>query len=312
MKPKPKFTIFEAIMADQPEPRIASDETNQHLRAHVHELAGRIGERNVFRSPALHAAEDYIRRQWQTLDYEVETQPYEVQNTACANLEITLPGTELADEIILIGAHYDTVRGSPGADDNASGVAALLELSRLLRNSPRRRSLRFVAFVNEEPPFFLTRKQGSMRYARQARRRRDNIRFMISLEMLGYYRSEPGSQKYPPLFRHFFPNRGDFIGFVSNLRSRKIMRRLVGAFKASSDFPAEHLATFAWVPGVSLSDHLPFWLQRYRALMITDTAFYRNPYYHTAMDTPKTLDYERFAAVTRGLVEALRSVADEP
>jgi Zn-dependent M28 family amino/carboxypeptidase len=132
-----------------------------------------------------------------------------------------------------VGAHYDSVYGSPGADDNASGIAALLEISRCLAALSTVQTVRFVAFVNEEPPFFYSNGMGSAVYARAARERDDDIRLMISLEMLGYYDSRPNSQTYPPLLRSFYPNRGDFIAFVGNLRSRRQVRLVVNAFRRS-------------------------------------------------------------------------------
>jgi Zn-dependent M28 family amino/carboxypeptidase len=197
------------------------------------------------------------------------------------------------------------VFGSPGADDNASGVAALLELSRLLAAKPAALSVRLAAFTNEEPPFFFTHRQGSMVYAREARGRGDDIRLMLSLEMLGCFSDEPGSQRYPPLMRRFYPDRGNFIALVSNLRSRRRLHQLARAFRAAGDFPCEHAAVPSWVPGVAWSDHLSFWRHGYRALMVTDTAFYRYPWYHTGGDTPEKLDYARFARATSGLHGAL-------
>jgi hypothetical protein len=130
--------------------------------------------------------------------------------------------------------------------------------------------------------------------------------------MLGYYSDEPGSQRYPPLFRHFYPDRGNFIGLVSNLASRRQLGELARAFREASDFPCEHVATFGWVPGIWFSDHVSFWRQGYPAAMVTDTAYYRNPHYHQASDTPDKLDYERLAAVTRGLAGALERLASAP
>jgi Zn-dependent M28 family amino/carboxypeptidase len=274
-------------------------------------LAGTIGERNVFRPRALQAAAEYLEHTLRNQGYEVVPVSYPVDGVPCANLEITRPGTARPRDILLIGAHYDSVSGSPGANDNASGVAALLEISAHCARIAPASTLRFVAFVNEEPPFFLRKEMGSLVYARAARKRGDNIRLMMSLEMLGCYRDEPGSQRYPPLFRHFFPSRGNFLAFVSNLRSRAALRRTVRAFRGQSDFPVEHLSTFALVPGVALSDHLSFWRQGYRALMVTDTAFYRYAYYHSREDTPDKLDYASFARVTAGLQRAITHLADE-
>jgi len=280
------------------------------LRAHVYRLAAEIGERNIFIPDALHAAEDYIRQAWEAQHYEIVAQEYTVKGVRSANLEVTRKGTDQGPSILLIGAHYDSVIGAPGANDNGSGVACLLELSRMFCAVDPRRSVRFVAFVNEEPPFFFSGQQGSQHYARAARDRGDDIRLMIALETIGYYRDEPGSQSYPPLFRYFYPDRANFISLVSNFRSRRVMRRLAKAFRRSSEFPLEHVATFATVPGVAWSDHRSFWHHGYRALMVTDTAFYRYPYYHTAEDTAEKLDYERLAILTEGLFGAIRQLVD--
>ncbi|CAB3803771.1 M28 family peptidase [Pararobbsia alpina] len=285
------------------------------LERHVNVLAGDIGERNVFRPEALRAAMDYIVQQWTRCGCAVMRQDYQARGVPCANIEVALPGCVQGDEIIVLGAHYDTVRNSPGADDNASGVAALLEIARMLQARSPRYTVRCVAFVNEESPFFFRGDMGSVRYARAARLREDRICLMLSLEMLGYYQDEPGTQKYPPLLRYFYPAHGNFIGFVSNLRSARRLRWVVDAFQASSSFPLEAAALPWWVPGVALSDHSSFWRQGYPAVMVTDTAYLRNPHYHTAHDIPATLDYGRMAEVTRGLaasVASLGSTLDRP
>jgi Zn-dependent M28 family amino/carboxypeptidase len=282
------------------------------LRAHVEHLAGSLGERHVRRPQALDAARDYVARVWQEQGYRVERQAYLAHGIPVANLEVTLGAHEHTEGVIVVGAHYDSAPGTPGADDNASGVAALLELSRLLGGLEPRRTLRLVAFVNEEPPFFMTEQMGSAVYARRMKERGDDVYLMLSLEMLGYYRDEPGSQRYPPLFRHFYPDRGNFIGLVSNLASRRRLGELARAFREASDFPCEHAATFGWVPGIWQSDHVSFWQRGYAAAMVTDTAYYRNPHYHQASDTPDQLDYERLAAVTRGLAGALERLARSP
>lgn len=285
--------------------------TAQRLKHHVHQLATVIGERNVYKPDALDAARRYIEQTWWDQDYEVTSQEYTIGATSCANLEVTCRGTRQRDQTILVGAHYDTVLGSPGANDNGSGVATLLEISRWFCRQAAELNIRFVAFTNEEAPFFLTARQGSRIYAKQVSRRGDDIRLMIALETMGYFSSEPGSQGYPPLFRFFYPDRADFIAFVSNYRSSKAMRHLAKAFHRVSDFPLEHVATFSLIPGVAWSDHLSFWLQGYKALMVTDTAFYRYPWYHTAQDTAEKLDYEKLASVTEGLCEAICLLARE-
>lgn len=233
-------------------------------------------------------------------------QTYDARGVPSSNLEIEINGTAEDASIIVVGAHYDSVPGTPGADDNASGVATLIELARALRALRPVQTLRLVAFVNEEPPFFHFGEMGSGIYARAARLRGDAIRIMFSLEMLGCYEDRRGSQRYPPLLRHFYPDRGNFIAFVSNLRSHAALREAVRAFKASSDFPVESLASPSFVPGVSWSDQLSFWREGYRALMVTDTAFHRNPRYHGPDDTTDTLDYGRMAQVGMGLADCLR------
>ena len=286
-----------------------NEQLAQALRRHVEHLADEIGERNVWRRDALHAAEAFISDAWMRLGYDVVRHTYFAQGVESANLEITIPGREQPSSIVLAGAHYDTVPGSPGADDNASGVAALIELARLLRDARTAKTIRLVAFVNEEPPFFSYGNMGSQVYARAARARRDDIRIMFSLEMLGCYRDERGSQGYPPLLRHFYPDRGNFIAFVSDLRSRSALRAAVRAFESATDFPHEHLAGPSFVPGVSWSDHLGFWQEGYRAVMVTDTAFYRYPHYHRATDTPEKLRYEPMAEVVAGLGQMLVALA---
>ena len=290
---------------------IVTPVTAPALERHVRKLAGEIGERHVFRPRSLADARDYIHHCWEAEGYAVETQEYEARDIPCANLSVTLPGTRLPGQVVLMGAHYDTVQDSPGADDNASGVAALLELSRRLAACRLRRTIRLVAFVNEEWPFFYGGKMGSAVYARAARQRNENIRVMFSLEMLGCYIDEPRTQRYPPFLGRGRPNRGDFIAFVANLRSRPLLNKALAAFKASTDFPVEGTATFGWLPGVSWSDHLSFWRLGYAALMVTGTAFYRYRHYHSPEDTPEKLDYVRMAVAVEGLAEMLVRLAND-
>jgi Zn-dependent M28 family amino/carboxypeptidase len=188
-------------------------------------------------------------------------------------------------------------------------VAALLELARLFAARDTERTVRFVAFVNEEPPLFRTGDMGSRQYARAARAQNEDIRAMLSLETIGHYNDAPGSQHYPPLFSPFFPDRGNFIGMVSNIGSRALLRQAVSAFRAASDFPLEYVSTFGWVPGVDWSDHGSFWSEGYPAIMVTDTALYRYPYYHSAQDTPDKVDYARLARVTAALAAVVEALA---
>jgi len=279
------------------------------LERHVRALAETIGERNVFHPEALAEAEEYIAGQWQAMGYDIVRQTYQERGVSCSNLEVTRSGHRYPDDIVLIGAHYDSVLGSPGGNDNGSGVAALLEMARRFVAVDIDRTVRFVAFVNEEPPFSFGGEMGSMRYARAARDRGDKIRLMVALETIGCFSEQPGSQQYPPLFKHFYPDAGNFIALVSNFRSRRSLRRFVAAFRQHSDFPAEQVATFSWIPGVAWSDHQSFWRYGYPALMVTDTAFYRYPHYHTPNDKADHLNYAAMAAVTEGLGRAVLSLA---
>lgn len=291
--------------------RAATAVRQDALIAHVQRLGGEIGERNIYRPGALAAAADYVAAAWTDQGYAVARQEYQTHGLVCTNLEVTVPGRSRPDEILLIGAHYDTVLGSPGANDNGSGLAALLELSRLFAEAAPAVTVRLVAFVNEEPPFFMTGDQGSMVYAKAARSRGDDIRLMVALETIGYYTERPGSQLYPPPFGLFYPDAGNFLGLVSNFRSRGIMRAFARAFRACSDFPLEHVASFGFVPGITWSDHRSFWDQGYRAFMVTDTAPFRYRHYHSHGDTPDKLAYPEFTRATEGLWRAFRTAAQE-
>ncbi|MEN8108446.1 MAG: M28 family peptidase [Pseudomonadota bacterium] len=295
----PPLTTKQARLADR-------------LRKHIAVLSEEIGERNLWRDGTLEATADYIEETLQAMDYAVSSQTYTVQGTRVRNLEAVLGGTSLAEEIVLIGAHYDTVSGSPGANDNASGVAALLEIARLLASKPLARSVRFVAFVNEEAPFFYTWDMGSHRYARRAHERGDNITAMLSLETIGYYSSAEGSQQYPnPLYARLYPDTGNFIAFVGNLASRKLVRQCLGAFRRHSAFPSEGVAAPGRMLGIHWSDHWSFWQEGYRAVMVTDTALFRYPHYHASTDMPDRIDYERLARVVAGLAKVTVDLAQQ-
>jgi len=287
-----------------------SGSIEDRLRHHVCVLALDIGERHTGRPHALAAAARYIEDALALAGREVRRQCYDADGTECLNLEVEQGGGDRASEIVLVGAHYDTVVGSPGADDNASGVAAMIEIARLLSGRRLRRSVRCVAFVNEERPFFHSTQMGSALYARAARARGDDIRVMLSLEMVGYYSSQARSQHYPPFLRYFYPDRGNFIAFVSNLRSRRALVQVHDAFRSQCTFPSARLASPATVPGVSWSDQLSFWRAGYPAVMVTDTAWHRYPHYHSPTDTPEKLDFAAMARVTTGLADAVTMLAN--
>jgi Zn-dependent M28 family amino/carboxypeptidase len=284
----------------------------ENLKRHVQALAEDIGERNTFKPQALHRAEQYIVQVWQAQGYNVVRQEYALKADRWANLEITRVGRRKEPSFLLIGAHYDSVIGSPGANDNGTGVAALLEISRAFAADDPQTSVRFVAFVNEEQPYFQTPFMGSRIYAQKARDRGDKIRVMASLETMGYYSDAPASQKFPfpsRLFRLLYPDRGNYIVFASNLPSRAVTQEAYYLFRTHSNFPAEIISTVEMVPGIAWSDHVSFWRAGYPAFMVTDTAPYRYPYYHTAADTPDKVNYEALGRVAEGLRVTFQNLA---
>jgi hypothetical protein len=278
---------------------------SESLHADVEMLAGTIGERNVFHPEKLEAAAEFIEQRARLLGYEPQSQVYEVRNVAVRNIDFEIKGSVHPEQIVVVGAHYDAVRGSPAANDNGSGTAALLELARLMKESHPRRTLRFVFFVNEEPPFFWTRNMGSLVYAKRCRERREEIVGMLSLETIGYYSEEKGSQGYPFPFRWFYPGRGNFIAFIGNYESRGLVERCVKTFRQSTTFPCEGGAVIPFDPHVGASDQWSFWKEGYAGLMVTDTAPYRYPHYHKVTDTPDKLDYDSMARVVMGLTEVI-------
>lgn len=255
---------------------------------------------------------DYLRRNLVQAGYTVAEQPYTMNGGSVSNLEAQVKGTSASDGAIVVGAHYDAVEGTVGADDNASGVAATLELARLMAQARPRRTIRFVFFANEEPPYFQTDRMGSLVYAKKLRSEGIQVRAMISLEMLGFYSDASGSQKYPAPFSLFYPSRGNFIAFVSNSESRGLVRRAIRKFRESASFPSEGVTAPENLPGVGWSDHWSFWQEGYPAIMITDTALFRNPHYHTQFDTVDKLDFEKMARVVEGIQKTVVSIADEP
>lgn len=292
-----------------PAQNIDEQELCAELTQHVRVLCETIGERNYLRPEGLEKAAAYIEAELGASGMLVERQAYTVKGMTFYNLIAEQTGADSPEKIILIGAHYDSFAGTVGADDNASGVAALLALARRCGCARLDCTLRFAAFVNEEPPFFWTRDMGSFVYARQCRRRGEQIVAMLSLECIGYYNEGKNSQRYLFPLGFFYPRQGDFIAFVSNLASRSLLRQCLTLFTAYTRFPAHGAALPGWVPGVFWSDHWPFWKSGYLALMVTDTALFRNPHYHTAGDTPETLDLARTARIVAGLQKVIIALA---
>jgi hypothetical protein len=282
-----------------------------HLREHVNVLAEQIGERNLQHYDKLEQAALYIRRVLEvTQGYKVQEDDYTVEGKTCRNLYATLDGTDKSKGIVVIGAHYDSVAGSPGANDNASGVAAVLELARILKDEAPAQSIMFAFFPNEEPPYFQTKDMGSLVLAREFAWKKLPITAMISVETIGYFSDQPGTQKYPGGIASFYPDTGNFIGFVSDLRSRALLHKALAEFRSSTHFPSEGATLPASVEGVGYSDHWSFWQAGYRAFMVTDTAPFRYPYYHTANDTPDKIDYDKMARIVVGLKHVAMKLAE--
>jgi hypothetical protein len=278
------------------------------LAADVKTLAGDIGERNLRRSAQLNATAEFIEESLSRAGFAPRRESYELRGQTCHNIEVEIRGTR--PEILLVGAHYDSVLGCPGANDNGSGVAALLALARRFAGKPTGKTLRFVAFVNEELPFFQTAEMGSFVYAKRCQEKADPITAMISLETIGYFSDEPGSQKYPaPGFGLLYPSKGNFIGFASDTRSRALLRATVAAFRKTEKLPCEGASLPAAIPGIGWSDQWSFWQCGYPAVMVTDTAPFRYPHYHEPTDTPDKLDYDRFALVVSGMEKTIAELA---
>jgi hypothetical protein len=298
----------------------------EELRANVQKLAGEIGERNMRHYAQLNAAADFIEDSFSRAGLRTRRDSYDIRGQACHNIEAEIPGSlqgaasteataakaavSSAPPIMVIGAHYDSVFGSPGANDNGTGVAATLALARRFASAKPKHTLRFVAFVNEEPPYFLSGEMGSQVYARRCKERGDKISAMISLETIGYFSDAPNSQTYPsPGLGLFYPKVGNFIGFVSNVHSGRLLRRVIALFRKHAKIPSEGASLPAFIPGVSWSDQWSFWQHGYLAIMVTDTAPFRYPYYHSSDDTPDKLDYDRFTLVVSGIEKVIEELS---
>jgi hypothetical protein len=287
----------------------AQREVAAALERDVRALAEEIGERNVAHPAELARAASYIERAFASAGLAPRREEFAVQGVRCANVVAEISAESNA-EVVVVGAHYDSVLGSPGANDNASGVAAVLALARRFAADRPPRSIRFVAFVNEEPPWFGSPEMGSWVHAQGARDRGEEITAMLSLETMGCFDDRDGSQRYPvPLLSGFYPSAGNFITFVGNVSSRRLVRQSIASFRRAAPFPSEGAALPALIPGVGWSDQLAFWRAGYPALMVTDTAPFRYPEYHTARDVPDRVDYERLARVVDGLCAVVEELA---
>jgi Zn-dependent M28 family amino/carboxypeptidase len=280
----------------------------QELKAHVQFLASQLGERRVGVGSSLADAERYIVSQLRGVSKgKLTLENLGADGSAANNVVFEISGR--TEEVVVVGAHYDSAPGTPGANDNASGTAAALVLAKRLAPTRFQRSLRFVLFANEEPPYFQNPGMGSLHHAQGSRKRGDQIVGMLALESLGYYSDEPSSQRYPGIVGWFFPDQGNFLGFVGNLDSRPLVRQTIGAFRSAAELPSEGASLPSWVGGVGWSDHWAFWQHGYQAVMVTDTAVYRDPHYHTPGDLPENLDYARMSLAVLGLQHAIAELA---
>lgn len=293
-------------MAEPPSPPAVDP---ARLEAHVRALCERFSPRDYLHPENLDRAAAYLRAELEAAGGRVSEQPYEVGGLRYRNV-IAVFGPEQGERLV-VGAHYDTAGEQVGADDNASGVAGLLELAVLLGKSPPKRRVDLVAYSLEEPPFFRSEHMGSAVHARSLKEAGVPVRAMISLEMIGYFRDEPKSQRFPvSLLRLFYPSEGNFIAVISKLGQGRLARQVKRAMRGASELPVYSLSGPRFVQGIDFSDHLSYWEQGYDAAMITDTAFLRNANYHTEGDTPDTLDYQRMAKVVLGAYAALTVLSE--
>ena len=280
------------------------------LERHIATIAAR--EHNLDHHGELEEVARYLEATLASFGYAVGRQEFVAEGKPVRNIDAAIEPSGTSDpEVIVVGAHYDSVRGSPGANDNASGTAAVLELAQLLRDLDGKsgKRVRFVLFVNEEPPYFGTEAMGSLNYARTLAQRGERVVAMYSLETIGFYSSEPGSQAYPAPFGLIFPDRGDFVAFVGLLRSRPLLHATIRSFRSHTAFPTIGGVSPGFIPGIAWSDHWAFAAHGFQAVMVTDTAPFRYPHYHRPSDTPDKVDAEKLARVVKGIERVVRELA---
>ncbi len=279
----------------------------EYLRQIVTVLAGDIGSRTYRDLDRLERTATTISEQFASFGYPVTRQSFVFSGNTYHNIIAELTGAT-PETLLIVGAHYDTVRTTPGADDNASGVAGLLGLARALAGVRMERTVRFVAFALEEWPVYRSRRMASYRYAQSLKEKNERVEGMICLEMIGYFCDRDGCQHYPfPFMNRMFPRAGNFISMVGNMRSKSFTERTAQYFQQGTDLPVVTLNAPAIVIGIDFSDHWSFGKFGYEAFMVTDTAFYRNPHYHAPTDLPDTLDYARMGKVVEGLTTAIKA-----
>lgn len=282
----------------------------ENLRADTHKLSTTFFPRDYRHPENLDQAAEWIAEEFKKSGQKVWMQEFQVGGKRYSNViaESKAPGNLPRDSVV-IGAHYDACGEYPAADDNASGVAGLLELSRLLSRIPLTSDITLVAYTLEEPPFFRTENMGSAVHAHSLVERGDRIRLMISLEMIGFFSDEVRSQTYPhPLLELFYPSIGNFIAVVGPMTRSQATRDIKAAILQATNLPAFSMNAPAWVPGIDFSDHLNYWNAGFDAVMVTDTSFFRNHAYHTPHDTYERLDYGRMSEVVTGVFSYLKNL----
>jgi len=281
----------------------------ERLKRHVIAIASK--PHNVAHYAELERAAAYIEAELTALGYEAQRQVFETDGRPVRNIEVVIPAAKGngSNSSLVVGAHYDSDGDAPGANDNGTGTAAVIELARLLKDMvPEDKSLRLVLFVNEEAPYYRTDKMGSLRYARSLKERGERVAGMISLETIGFFSDAPGSQKYPAPFGLLFPPTANFLSFVAMPGSRTFLHEVVAAFRRNTKFPTVGGTAPDRFAGIGWSDHWSFWRLGYPAVMVTDTALYRYPYYHTPEDTPEKVNYDKLARITIGLEHTIRDL----
>jgi Zn-dependent M28 family amino/carboxypeptidase len=282
----------------------------RRLETHVRMLAETLAPRHWKRQDNLDRVAAYVGAQLGEAGARVTEQVYAVEGAGRYRNIIGSFGPDAGDRVV-VGAHYDAAGPFPAADDNASGVAGLLELARLLgAGSPPAARVDLVAFTLEEPPYYDTPSMGSHVHAAALRREGAVVRAMITLEMIGYFSDAPGSQRLPySILKVVYPSTANFVAVIGRLGEARLTRRVKRAMQGATTLDVYSMNAPTWIPGIDFSDHRSYWAHGYPAIMVTDTAFYRNDRYHTARDTPDTLDYGRMAEVVRGVHRAVLMLA---
>jgi len=280
------------------------------LEAHIRSLSETIGIRHHNLGETLSTSAAYIVSAFEKLGFTPRLERFEFQGIPMHNVEVIIPGRNRASEWVVVGAHYDTVPTTPGADDNASGVAGMLELARRLKDTKPDRTICLVAYANEEHNGGKWENMGSYAHARGLKEKGVNVIGMISLEMLGYFDEAEGSQKYPFPFNLFYPTRGNFIGFVANTMSADFVRQCLATFRKTARVPSEAVAAPERFRDIARSDHWAFWQHGYPAFMVTDTSNFRNPHVHLMTDTIDTLNMAAMTQVMVGIEAVVTDLAN--